>query len=71
LEKERLFFWGWLRLFVGTLQMASSVTAVLLIIQVGFEAATWAFIALSLAATAASHLLYRGRSDSQAEPAEH
>ncbi len=60
---HRIVYWGWLRLAVGVIQMASSTYAIFLILQIGFQPATWAFILGAFAATAVSRLLYRGKPD--------
>lgn len=63
LLSHRIFYWGWVRLLLGTLQMACSTYAVFLIFQIGFQPVTWAFVLGAFAAGGVSRLLYRGRQD--------
>ena len=54
--------WGWLRLFLGMLQISLSVAGITALFKIGFRPLTWAFVAGATIATISSLLLYRGRS---------
>ena len=54
--------WGWLRLFLGILQISLSVAGITALFKIGFRPLTWGFVAGAAIATIMSLLLYRGRS---------
>ena len=55
--------WGWLRLFLGWLQMSSAVVGAVLLFTVGLHPLTWVCVLGATAATLTSRLLYHGRPD--------
>lgn len=55
---------GWLRLFLGWLQMSLAAAGLGALVTIGLHPVTWFFVIGATAATIASHLLYRKRSDS-------
>lgn len=61
------FYWGWLRLLIGSIQMVSSVYAAYLLFAIGLQPQTLVLIGCSVGATGLSWLLYRGRSNPHLE----
>lgn len=55
--------WGWLRLFLGWLQMSMAAACVGALLTVGLHTITYIFVAVATAAAVASRLLYHGRKD--------
>lgn len=55
--------WGWLRLFLGWLQMSLAAASVGALLTVGLHPITYVFVAIATAAALASRFLYHGRSD--------
>jgi hypothetical protein len=55
--------WGWLRFFLGFVQMSLVAASVGALIAVGLRSVTWLFIVGATGATLISRLLYHGRSD--------
>jgi hypothetical protein len=62
-ETRHKIVWGWLRLFLGWLQMSLAAAGLGALITVGIHPVTWFFVIGATAATVVSRLLYR-RSDS-------
>lgn len=55
--------WGWLRLFLGWLQMSLAGTGILLLIAIGLRPLTLIIFAATILATITSRLVYHGRRD--------
>lgn len=53
--------WGWLRLFLGWLQMSLAAAGLGALFTFGLHPVTWFFVIGASAATIASRLLYRKR----------
>jgi hypothetical protein len=53
--------WGWLRLFLGWLQMSMAAATVGALIAVGLSSITYVFVIIATAACLTSRLLYHGR----------
>lgn len=62
-ESRHKFIWGWLRLFLGWLQMSLAATGVLLLVAIGLRPLTLVVFAATVLATVTSLLLYRRRPD--------
>lgn len=59
-SKQKLI-WGWLRIFLGWLQMSSAAAAIGALFTVGLQPITYAFLVAATAATLTSRLLYHGQ----------
>ena len=53
--------WGWLRLFLGQVQMFFAAGGMLLLLTIGLHWITWVFVGVATAATITSRILYRGQ----------
>jgi hypothetical protein len=58
---------GWLRLFLGVVQMLFATACVGLLLTVGLHWTTWMFFAGAAAATIISRIVYRGHVDPDLE----
>jgi hypothetical protein len=56
-----IFVWGWLRLFLGFVQVSLSAASFALLLTIGLHPLTWVFFAVATGATITSRLLYHGR----------
>ncbi len=61
-EASHLLIWGWLRLFLGLLQISFSVGTITALFKIGLRPITWVFVTGAAIATISNLLLYRGRS---------
>lgn len=55
--------WGWLRLFLGWVQMSLAVAGFGALLVVGNHPITWAFAIAALLGVIVSRMLYQGKSD--------
>ena len=67
MASSKKLIWGWLRLFLGVIQMVLTTACVGLLLTLGLHWATWIFFAGATAATIISRLLYRGHADPDLE----
>lgn len=57
--KRHKLIWGWLRLFLGFLQVFLATATVISLLTLGEHRLTWALAASALLAVVISRLLYR------------
>ena len=63
-DTRHLLMWGWLRLFLATIQLVFAPLAIFaVILSGGGHWLTWLLIIVATLATAVSWLLYHGRPD--------
>jgi hypothetical protein len=62
-ETRHKLIWGWLRLFLGFLQMSLVAMSVGALLTIGIHPLTWTFVIGATLATVASLFIYRGRKD--------
>lgn len=61
LDPHTKFVEGWLRLFLGMVQIIFATAALTLLLTVGLEPITWVFVVGATTATIISRLLYKRR----------